>query len=170
MTIKSESLAICSRRRWLATVAGVALVVPFVGVAKPPAARRRDYHVCLAPSVVEQEPELLDVVRAAGVDTVWLAGFFYGFRPYPPEQMLKAQQLAARAGLRAELLNVPIGHPGDSIGAREGDFPLTPPKHWRMGERPDGRRYSGTSLHTMRRAGKGGATEAEERCSSAERQ
>ena len=90
---------------------------------------------------------MLEIVRAAGVDTVWLAGFFYGFRPYPTEQIIKAQQLAAQAGLRAELITIPLGHPGDSLGSRDGDFPLTPPEHWRLGERPDGKRFAGTSLH-----------------------
>ncbi len=147
MPIQLESLSTCSRRRWLTAVAGAALAVPFVGIAQPGISRRRDYHVCLAPPIIEREPELLDIVRAAGVDTVWLAGFFYGFRPYPTEQIVKAQQLAARAGLRAELITVPLGHPGDSLGSRDGDFPLTPPNHWRLGERFDGKRFAGTSLH-----------------------
>ena len=90
---------------------------------------------------------MLDIVRGAGVETVWLAGFFHGFRPYPQEQIIKAKKLATRAGLRAELITVPLGHPGDSLGSRDGDFPLTPPKHWRLGERFDGKRYAGTSLH-----------------------
>jgi len=147
MPTQLESLSTCSRRRWLTAVAGAALAVPFVGYSKSPRSKRRDYHVCLAPPVIECEPELLAIVRAAGVDTVWLPGFCYGFRPYPPEQIIKAQKLAARAGLRAELITVPLGHPGDSLGSRDGDFPLTPPKHWRLGERFDGKRYAGTSLH-----------------------
>lgn len=145
--IQLESLGTCSRRRWLTAIAGAALAVPFVGLAQPRPSRRRDYHVCLAPPIIEREPELLDIVRAAGVDTVWLAGFFYGFRPYPTEQIVKAQQLAARAGLRAELITIPLGHPGDSLGSRDGDFPLTPPQHWQRGERFDGKRFAGTSLH-----------------------
>lgn len=128
-------------------MAGAALAAPLMGYAKPSQSQRRDFHVCLAPPIIEREPELLEIVRAAGVDTVWLAGFFYGFRPYPPEQILKAQQLAARVGLRAELITVPLGHPGDSLGSRDGDFPLTPPTHWRLGERFEGKRYAGTSLH-----------------------
>lgn len=145
--IKPASLNLCSRRRWLAAATGAALALPWVGDSQPPASRRRDYHVCLAPPIVEHEPELLDIVCAAGVETVWLAGFFYGFRPYPPEQITKAQQLATRAGLRPELITVPLGHPGDSLGSRDGSFPLTPPEHWRLGERFDGKRFAGTSLH-----------------------
>jgi len=145
LSFKSRSR--CSRRRWLATVAGAALAAPFLGAGPRPSARRRDYHLCLAPPIIEREPELLDLVRAAGVNTVWLAGFFYGFRPYPPAQISLAQQLVGRAGLRAELITVPLGHPGDSLGTSDGNFPLTPPKHWRLGERYDGKSYAGTSLH-----------------------
>lgn len=142
-----ESLSTCSRRRWLAALASATLAGSFPSYGKPPPARRRDFHLCLAPPLIEREPELLEIVRAAGVETVWLAGFFYGFRPYPREQLIRAQQLVARAGLRAELITVPLGHPGNSLGSRDGDFPLTPPPHWRLGERFDGQRFAGTSLH-----------------------
>ena len=137
----------CSRRHWLAALGGAALTAPLLGAPRSSAPKRRDYHVCLAPPIIEREPELLDIVRAAGVETVWLAGFFYGFHPYPEEQIIKAQRLAERAELRAELITVPLGHPGDSLGARDGSFPLTPPAHWRLGERFDGKRFTGTSLH-----------------------
>jgi hypothetical protein len=33
------------------------------------------------------------------------------------------------------------------MGDPAGETPLTPPAHWRTAERPDGSRYSGTSLH-----------------------
>ena len=136
-----------SRRRWLTMVAGAALAAPQVGFPKPSPSKRRDFQICLAPPIIEGEPDLLDIVHAAGVDTVWMAGFFYGFRPYPQQQILRAQKLVARAGMRSELITVPLGHPGDSLGASDGEFPLTPPKHWRLGERSDGKRFAGTSLH-----------------------
>ncbi|NOS68976.1 MAG: hypothetical protein HOP33_03515 [Verrucomicrobia bacterium] len=147
MPASIESLNNCSRRRWIAAVASATLAVPFVGIARPSTTRRRDFHLCLAPPLIEREPELLDIAREAGVETVWLAGFFYGFRPYPTEQIIKARQLADRAGLKAELITIPLGHPGDSLGSRDGDFPLTPPPHWRLGERFDGKQFAGTSLH-----------------------
>ena len=45
------------------------------------------------------------------------------------------------------LINVPLGHPGDSLGSMSGNVPLTPPRHWRLAVGPDGKTYAGTSLH-----------------------
>ncbi len=107
----------------------------------------RSFHVCLSPAVVTSDPGLLQTVRDAGVTTVWLAGFFYGHRPFPDDLLRHARDRVERAGMEAQLVNVPLGHPGDSLGAQDGDFPLTPPRHWRTGLRPDGKTFAGTSLH-----------------------
>lgn len=109
--------------------------------------RGRDFQVCLAPDAIERDPDLLPTVYAAGVRTVWLAGFFYGHWPWAPARIRAARERVEAAGMTAHLVNVPLGHPGDSLGAREGTFPLTPPEHWRLGHRLDGSRYAGTSLH-----------------------
>ena len=93
------------------------------------------------------DAELLEIVHEAGVSTVWLAGFFYGHKPYPEELLRNARQRLHEAGLGSQLVTVPLGHPGDSLGARDGDFPLTPPQHWRLGHRPEGKTFAGTSLH-----------------------
>lgn len=87
------------------------------------------------------------MVRGAGVNAVWLAGFFYGHQPFSTELLRRARKRLADAGLEAHLINIPLGHPGDSLGAKNGDFPLTPPPHWKTGQRPDGKTYAGTSLH-----------------------
>lgn len=137
----------CSRRAWLQSVALASVLAP---VLPARAGRSRDvrrFHVCLSPPIVDGDLELLRIVRDAGVGTVWLAGFFYGHRPYPDDLLRRARTRLEQAGLESELVNVPLGHPGDSLGARDGDFPLTPPSHWRLGQRPDGRTYAGTSLH-----------------------
>jgi hypothetical protein len=78
---------------------------------------------------------------------VWLDGFLYGHWPWPIETLTRAREALRLAGLEASVINVPLGHPGDSLGARDGNFPLTPPAHWRLGSNRDGRSYAGTSLH-----------------------
>lgn len=109
--------------------------------------KTRRFHLCLSPEALDRDPELLSTILSAGVDTVWLAGFFYGHWPAAIEQLRAAQRPLERAGLAVHVVNVPLGHPGDSLGATEGNFPLTPPHHWRLASRPDGGTYAGTSLH-----------------------
>jgi hypothetical protein len=107
----------------------------------------RQYHVCLGPDAIERDPDLLPAVRRAGVGTVWLGGFFYGHWPCPLERLQAARAKIERLGMAAQVINVPLGHPGDSLGATDGSFPLTPPPHWKLGSRPEGKTYAGTSLH-----------------------
>jgi hypothetical protein len=76
-----------------------------------------------------------------------LAGFFYGHEPSAAELLQRARRKGERAGLDPQLINIPLGHPGDSLGAKDGDFPLTPPRHWRPGRRSDGTTFAWTSLH-----------------------
>mgnify|MGYP001210295543 FL=1 len=108
---------------------------------------RRRFHVCLNVDALDRDPGLLSLVKNAGVDTVWLAGFFYGHWPYPVEKLQAARETIEAAGMAAHIVNVPLGHPGDSLDAKDGGFPLTPPRSWKLATRPDGSSYAGTSLH-----------------------
>ena len=136
-----------TRRHWLKTLTAAGCALPLAQTWARRPANVRSFHVCLSPALVESDPELVEIVRSAGVGTVWLAGFFYGYQPFPEAQLRRAQKLLARAGLDAQLVTVPLGHPGDSLGTKDGDFPLTPPAHWRLGQRPEGKKFAGTSLH-----------------------
>ncbi len=107
----------------------------------------RHFHLCLSPETIESENGLLRLVADAGIGDVWVTGFMYGYWHYSLERIQNAVRQIERAGLRAGVGNVPLGHPGDSLGARSGDVPLTPPTHWRLGRRPDGATHAGTSLH-----------------------
>jgi hypothetical protein len=138
---------IFTRRRWLKTVAATGIFLPIVPALARNSRNARSFHVCLTPAIVERDPELVEMVRSAGVNTVWLAGFFYGHQPYPEDQLRRARKQLERAGLDSQLVTVPLGHPGDSLGAMDSDFPLTPPAHWQLGQRPEGKKFSGTSLH-----------------------
>jgi hypothetical protein len=131
-----------SRRDFLEGCSALAL---FGGQESVKTVRR--YHLSLSPDALEEDPELLEVVREAGVRVVWLTGFLYGFWHYAPERIDGHRKRIEKAGMAAQVINVPLGHPGDSLGAKAGDVPLTPPRHWKPGVRPDGSLYAGTSLH-----------------------
>ena len=136
-----------TRRQWLRTAAAGGVLAPLAGAAASGNHGTRRFHVCLSAGIVESDPALLDLVHEAGVEAVWLAGFFYGYQAFPLDQLQRARERVQRAGMEAHLINVPLGHPGDSLGARDGDFPLSPPQHWKLGRQPDGKTYAGTSLH-----------------------
>jgi hypothetical protein len=93
------------------------------------------------------DPDLPTLVARAGVSRVWLTGFLYGHWPWPIETLTRARETLHLAGLETGVINLPLGHPGDSLGARDGDFPLTPPSYWKPGTSWEGKTYSGTSLH-----------------------
>jgi len=135
------------RRDFLRAVAaaGLGSVLP-CGAQDTPSAQRR-FHVCLAADAIERDPEILSLVKNAGVETVWLAAYFYGHWAYSIESLLMARKRIEAAGMASQLINVPLGHPGDSLGSTDGSFPLTPPSGWHMAQRVDGTRFSGTSLH-----------------------
>lgn len=136
-----------SRRAMLAGGIQAAMGLAMLSVGDAVSSRKRQFHVCLSPEALRSDPELLDVVAQAGVDEVLVAGFFYGHWPYPLDEVVRWMREAEKRGMRAAVANVPLGHPGDSLGSSQGGFPLTPPPHWKLAMRPDGTTYAGTSLH-----------------------
>ncbi len=93
------------------------------------------------------DPALLKIVREAGVSTVWVTGFFYGYWPTPVEELILEWKKVEGAGMSCGVINLALGHPGDSLGAKSGKLPLTPPKHWKPGMTMDRHPFAGTSLH-----------------------
>ena len=103
----------------------------------------RRYHLSLSTDILDRKPELLALIRDAGVGTVWLDDFLWGHHPYTREKIAATAGVIRKAGLSAEILNVPFGHPGGTPAE-----PMSvPPSHWRQAVRADGTKYWGTSLH-----------------------
>lgn len=136
-----------SRRQFLAASAAVGLSGLTINSRVSAAQGVRRYHCCLSSKVIDANPELLDIVRAAGVTDIWQAAFFYGRWYETPEALKAARTKVEQKGLNWHLINLPLGHPGDSLGDSTGNTPLTPPGRWKMAVKPDGSKYSGTSLH-----------------------
>ncbi|MBX3257179.1 MAG: hypothetical protein KF862_23800 [Chitinophagaceae bacterium] len=108
--------------------------------------RTRSYHVCMAPDILLANPAYIRAFKDVGIDKVWLTGFMYGYWYSKTPVLRKARRLLNEAGIAAGIINVPLGHPGDSLGSRSGDVPLTPPPHWEMKIDINGKRISGTHI------------------------
>jgi hypothetical protein len=108
---------------------------------------QRKYHLSISRDALNADPDLLGIVQQAGVTDVWLTGFLYGYWSYDLEKTQPWRERVEKMGMAAHLINVPLGHPGDSLGSMAGNIPLTPPSHWKVAVAPDGSTYVGTSLH-----------------------
>lgn len=143
-----SGLRIASRRGFLqtCTALGAAMCLrPAWGQSTSPI--RRTYHLSISTDALDADPELLNIVREAGVTDVWLGAFHYGHWYYSLEKLETWRNRIERQGMAVGLINVPLGHPGDSLGAMHEDMPLTPPTHWRAAVASNGSTYVGTSLH-----------------------
>ena len=96
---------------------------------------------------IEAYPELLDVVKSAGVTDIWCIGFSYGYWVQPFDDLKVTLEAIRMKGLNANIINLPLGHPGESIGAEGDDYPLIPPPHWKSALSVDGKKWYGTSIH-----------------------
>lgn len=109
--------------------------------------RERSFHLSTNPPSPDEDGSRFKLYRDSGVTDIWIPGFFYGHWPKPIDALRAGKKRVEDAGFPCHVINIPLGHPGDSLGAGTDDFPLTPPTHWRMAVRPDGSTYAGTSLH-----------------------
>jgi len=107
----------------------------------------RRFHICLQPPAMREHPELLSLIKSAGVTDIWLAGFLYGHWFLKPDELKKEAQTLRNQGFQVHVINVPLGHPGTSIGLAEGHDLNTPPGNWQNACSIDGKDYSGTSVH-----------------------
>ncbi|HPO14490.1 MAG TPA: hypothetical protein PLI09_13690 [Candidatus Hydrogenedentes bacterium] len=107
----------------------------------------RKFHLSVSTEALDADPGLLEVVRDAGVADLWLGAFFYGQWPFPIEKIQEWRVRIEQAGMGAHIINIPLGHPGDSLQSSADGFPITPPGRWRPAMRPDGTWYLGTSHH-----------------------
>ncbi len=137
-----------TRRESIRLMAGATFASGFIPWDFQDSRTKRDYHVCLSPQQVLDDPDFPRLLRSSGVSCVWLAAYFYGHWPWSLQTLQSARDRLERAGLGVHIVNVPLGHPGDSLGSKDGTFPLSPPPHWRLGTAADARTHSGTSLHS----------------------
>lgn len=71
-----------------------------------------------SPNTVLYDPDFghkLDRMRAAGVSSIWLGGFFYGRWEASPEDIARAKTRLEEEGLQVGALSIPLGHGGQAF-------------------------------------------------------
>ncbi len=137
-----------SRRSFIgSSLAELGLFYSFNSISENISSPSRKYHVSVSIDALEHEPELFEIFKNAGISAVWIGGYFYGHWYYKPEAIKAWKDKFEEVGIPAYVINVPLGHPGDSLGSYSGEVPLTPPTHWKPGVNFDMQIYAGTSLH-----------------------
>jgi hypothetical protein len=79
----------------------------------------------------EQRNRWLPLFKAAGVSWLWLHGYFFGHWVSSFEEMQKARHILLEWGFQTGIVNIPVGHPGNSLDPDDPTQILTLPDHWR---------------------------------------
>ena len=106
----------------------------------------RRYNLSVSIDALERDPELLDLIKDAGVSRVWLACFFHGTWHHSVEKVEEWDRRIEKAGMRPGQITIPLGHPTFTETAPDYSAPVEI-QPWQEGRRPDGRRYHGVCLH-----------------------
>ncbi len=150
--MKNKKPKSLSRRDFINTlmISGVAIGgMPFLGnkifamESKNPVRR---FHISLQAEAWEKNPELIDIMKEAGVTDIWMASYLQGKWFHTPKELNESAKFLKSKGLNAHVLTVPLGHPGNAIDP--SDDSLSEKKEsWKNACDYDGSLYSGTSIH-----------------------
>jgi hypothetical protein len=106
----------------------------------------RRYHISMQKEAWEKDPELLGLIREAGVTDIWMASFIQGRWFHTPEELKQAADFLKTEGFNSHVLTVPLGHPGNAIDPNDPSLSELK-KGWKNACAYDGTIYSGTSIH-----------------------
>ena len=126
-----------SRRSFMAScgvLGATALLTPAMGMQLPTDVRK--YNLSISPVADEPNPEMIEVIRNAGMSDVWITASWYGELTSSIDKLKLWRSRIESAGMRAHFLTVPLGHPGCKA-----------PSTWHLATAVDGTQWVGTSLH-----------------------
>jgi len=82
---------------------------------------------------VMHHPEIgkrFEYMKKAGVEHVWLLGYFYGRHESDPEDLYKARKRLLDEGFQTGVISLPVGHPGNSLNPDDDTLDLQIKKTW----------------------------------------
>lgn len=83
---------------------------------------------------VMHHPEIgkrFEFMKKAGVEHVWLFGYFYGRHESDPEDIYNARKRLLDEGFQTGVISVPVGHPGNSLNPDDENLELQIKNTWK---------------------------------------
>ena len=98
-----------------------------------------NYFAGVKPTLYDPEYEKsLEMMKRAGVETLWLGVRSWGKPDGTPEEIAAAKAKLEAKGFSVNALILPVGHPGNSINPEDPTLDLRLPDDWTYRVKPDG--------------------------------
>jgi len=75
----------------------------------------RRFHISLQAEAWIKNPELIGIMKKAGITDVWMGSYLQGKWFHTPKELRKSADFLKSKGFNAHVLTVPLGHPGNAI-------------------------------------------------------
>ncbi len=106
----------------------------------------RHFHVSLQPEAWLENPDLISILKTAGVTDIWMASFLQGEWYHRPKELRRYADFLKMKGFNPHALSVPLGHPGNALDP--DDLTYSKKKlQWENACTYTGELFSGTSIH-----------------------
>lgn len=106
----------------------------------------RRFHISLQAEAWLKNPELISIMKKAGISDVWMGTYLQGKWFHTPEELRKSADFLISKGFNPHVLTVPLGHPGNAIDPSDESW-SEKKQNWKNACDYDGSLYSGTSIH-----------------------
>jgi hypothetical protein len=107
----------------------------------------RRFHISLQAEAWKKNPELIGIMKEAGISDVWMGSYLQGKWYHTPKELKESADFLESKGFHPHVLTVPLGHPGNAIDPTDNTW-SEKKQSWKNACSYDGSLYSGTSIHS----------------------
>ena len=106
----------------------------------------RRFHISMQAEAWKKNPELIAIMKEAGISDVWMGSYLQGKWYHTPTELRESADFLESNGFNTHVLTVPLGHPGNAIDPTNATW-SEKKQSWKNACSYDGSLYSGTSIH-----------------------
>lgn len=107
----------------------------------------RRFHISMQAEAWKTNPELIGLMKEAGVTDIWMASYLQGKWFHTPKELKESAKFLKSKGFKSHVLTVPLGHPGNALDPANEELSVTK-ENWKNACTYDGKLFSGTSIHS----------------------